>query len=306
MLYYNSKDDKFSCVCEDCGKQFYITRTTVYRKMNAHNLCIKCKSCNIIETKKKTDQIAAAIKRKQTCKERYGVENPFQLEKVKQISSENWPQRQEAIKKTMIEKYGVDNCMKVPEIKKKVIITAKKNDPGFKKRVVKIKKTNLERRGHESNFQDKDFNEERVNKEIERYGRPIYSRTYWYDDTFFDSSWELIYYLWLKNTGLDFEYQPKVDFKYIGNDNKEHNYYPDFLVNGEYQEIKGNQFFNEAGEPFDTINKKYWWEKYKCVQEHHVKILRWDDLKPMLEFVNSTYGKDFIKSCKISLKEKKK
>lgn len=300
-LYNETKDDKFTCQCENCGKKFYITRITVWRKMNANTLNLKCKSCNIKDAKAKEDKIAAIIKRKQTCLEKYGCENTWQLDKVKEISSKNWPERKEKIEKTMLEKYGTIYCTQNKEILNRALETAQKNDPGYKKRVIKIKKTNLKKRGHESNFQDNGFRDASIEKMIDKYGRIIYKRTYVYNDICFDSSWELAYYIWLKDSKIEFEYQPKVDFKYMGNDGKEHNYYPDFYCMGEYQEIKGNQFFNEKGEPYDTINKKFWWEKYNCAMENKVHILKWTDLKPILTYIKDKYGSDYLKSFKVKI-----
>lgn len=303
IFYNETKEEKFACVCENCKKKFYVTRATVYRKLNANTLNLKCKSCNIKEAKLKEDKIAAAIKRKQTCLQKYGCENTWQLDKVKENSSKNWPERKKKIEATMLEKYGTIYCTQNKEIMDRVIKTAKKNDPGFKKRMDKIKKTNLEKRGHEYNFQDEDYREKSIKTMLEKYGRVIYSRTYVYNNICFDSSWELAYYIWLTDSGIEFEYQPKADFKYIGDDGIEHNYYPDFYCMGEYQEIKGNQFFNEKNEPYDTINKKYWWEKYDCALKNKVHILRWSDLKPIIEYINEHYGSKYLNSFKVKIKK---
>lgn len=61
----------------------------------------------------------------------------------------------------------------------------------------------------------------------------------------FDSSWEIAYYIWLKDNMIIFEYQPNISFKYIVN-GQIHYYRPDFKVNDEIHEIKGEQFFNET------------------------------------------------------------
>lgn len=309
LFFYDLYKDVnfFDCVCEKCKANFSISRVTIYRKRKEDKLNnLYCKSCNCQLSKLSySDERKKEIlkKRTKTNLQKYGCENTWQLEKVKQISHSNWNFRKEKIEQAMIKKYGVKNCMQSTEIKMKAQETAQKNDPHYKKRVKKMQETNLKRRGHISNFQDENFHDESIKKQIERYGRPIYSRTYIYNNLCFDSSWELAYYIWLTDTKQEFQYQPEVDFKYIGSDEKEHRYYPDFFAFGEYQEIKGNQFFNENNEPYDTINKKYWWEKYNCAMQNGVHILRWEDLKPIMNYVHTTYGKDYLKSFKVKVKK---
>lgn len=76
--------------------------------------------------------------RKQTCLEKYGVENVFQ--------------DSERMRKSYIEKYGVDNPFKSEEIKEK------------------IRKTNLKKYGVESPLQNKDILKKYIDTSTERYG----------------------------------------------------------------------------------------------------------------------------------------
>ena len=124
-------------------------------------------------------------------------------------------------------------------------------------------------------------------------------KAYRYKDINFDSSYELAFYIYLEDHHKDFLYQPDLPLKYIGNDSKEHNYFPDFLVNGNFYEIKGGQFFNEAGEPYNPYSKSYWWEKYNAMVEAGVHILREKDIKEYLTYVKDTYGENYLKSFKI-------
>ena len=74
-------------------------------------------------------------KNKETCNERYGVDNVFQLEEVKEKIVETniatygvehpmkAPECVEIFKRSCIEKYGVDNPMKHPEFQTKAILT---------------------------------------------------------------------------------------------------------------------------------------------------------------------------------------
>ena len=124
-------------------------------------------------------------------------------------------------------------------------------------------------------------------------------KAYRYKDINFDSSYELAFYIYLEDHHKNFLYQPDLPLKYIGSDSKEHNYFPDFLVNGNFYEIKGGQFFNEAGEPYNPYSKSYWWEKYNAMVEAGVHILREKDIKDYLTYVKDTYGENYLKSFKI-------
>lgn len=84
---------------------------------------------------------------------------------------------------------------------------------------------------------------------IEKYGvknalqyseiRDRASFRYQYDGRHFDSSPEIAFYIWLKDNGVEFEYQPNVKLKYVHN-GKEHFYMPDFIIGGKLIEIKGD------------------------------------------------------------------
>ena len=39
-------------------------------------------------------------------------------------------------------------------------------------------------------------------------------KKYIYDNLRFDSSWEIAYYIWLKDHNIEFEYQPDISFEY--------------------------------------------------------------------------------------------
>lgn len=94
-----------------------------------------------------------------------------------------------------------------------------------------------------------------------------------------DSSWELAYVIYNIEHGIKFERNTK-SFAYIfeGNVCK---YIPDYIMDDEYIEIKGYE------------NKKW---KCKLSQfPHKLKVLKKNDMLPILEYVIKKYGKDFIK-----------
>lgn len=124
------------------------------------------------------------------------------------------------------------------------------------------------------------------------------TKHYYYNNIMFDSSWELAYYIWLKDNNIEFEYQPNISFEYI-KDNKIHRYYPDFKVNNELQEIKGTHFFDKDGQLIDPYSKKLLSEKYKCMQDNNIKILKENDIKPILEYIFEKYGRKYLKQFKV-------
>ena len=117
----------------------------------------------------------------------YGVDNPSQLESVKQKKKEttkknygvDHPLKNEDIKtrrkETYIEIYGVDNPSQLESVKQKKKETTKKNygvDNPSQSDIVKEKnkKTNLEKRGVENVFQDEKVKSKQRNTLFEKYG----------------------------------------------------------------------------------------------------------------------------------------
>lgn len=99
-----------------------------------------------------------------------------------------------------------------------------------------------------------------------------------YDNNYFDSNWEVLFYKWLTNNGISFEFHPNVKFSYtyLG---EEHFYQPDFFVEGRYVEIKGDHFFENHNEhlkmicPWDSTKNDLYEAKHQCMIENNVLIL---------------------------------
>lgn len=127
--------------CIECGKEFkpkYYGLST--KSFNERRFCsTKCTANN--------KEIKA--RQKQTLKINYGVENVFQLPKVK-----------DKIKQTNLERYGVENAAQSPEIQNK------------------IKQTNLQRYGVENCLQNEEIliknQKRRTKKLILSSGKEIY------------------------------------------------------------------------------------------------------------------------------------
>jgi predicted RNA-binding Zn-ribbon protein involved in translation (DUF1610 family) len=101
----------------------------------------------------------------------------------------------------------------------------------------------------------------------------------WYKGYWCDSSWELAWIIYCLDHQLSFT-RNKQGFLYEIN-GKTRRYYPDFqLSDGSYVEIKG------------YLSPEF--EKKKESFPHELKILTSIELKPILEYVENKYGKNFI------------
>jgi hypothetical protein len=118
---------------------------------------------------------------------------------------------------------------------------------------------------------------------IDRGEMPSKGLKGYYNGIWFDSSWELAYYLWMIEV---FDIEPKrnktIFFDYIGKDGVKRRTKPDFILpSGELIEIKG----------YPNIHTSAKFEATKSF----VSYLFRKDLKEALSFVKAKYGKDFTK-----------
>lgn len=228
-------------------------------------------STNMLDTKKE--------KIKQTCLDKYGVTTPSKLLNIK-----------EKTKQTCLEKYGVEYTAQSSEVKEK------------------IKNTIFVHYGVDSYLQTDECKRLRDKKNLEILGvkypmqnhdiRVASQQRYFYNDIKFDSSWELAYYIWLTDNNMDFEYQPNISFEYNVN-GKIHKYFPDFKINNEFIEIKGNHFFNEFGDLINPYTKELLKEKQQCLLDNKIKILKSEDLKDIIKYIKLKYGKNYLKNFRI-------
>jgi hypothetical protein len=104
----------------------------------------------------------------------------------------------------------------------------------------------------------------------------------WYMGFWCDSSWELAFVIYHLDLGSNIKRNTEF-FNYVY-EGKNYKYYPDFILNNEYVEIKGYES-NKA--------------KEKKKQFPHKLIMYYSkEMKPILEYVINKYGKDFIKLYK--------
>lgn len=245
--------------CENCGME----TITQYRSLRFKSQLL-CRSCEFTKRNKGSDKFLKA--------------GTIRAQKI------DYQKRNEKSKETWLKKYGVDNPAKVEDIRNRM-----KNWSDETKRAASEKraKTNLEKYGNVCSLHGEEVHKKVIQTCIDKYGVPSLlsnKKLYQYNNETFDSSWELLLYIYLEANDIDFEYHPKIWFTYEDeNDGKTKKYYPDFEINGKLYEIKGEQFFDENDEPYDRIHKKSWKGKYDVIVKNDIKILRKKDLGPIFE-----------------------
>jgi len=90
---------------------------------------------------------------------------------------------------------------------------------------------------------------------IDRYGTLHPSFYYNYYGIYFDSSWELAVWIYCIDNNIPIIRCP-ITLRYIGPNKEYHYYIPDFMINGQLVEIKGNQFVKSDGTHYFPYNKK--------------------------------------------------
>ena len=248
---------------------------------------------------------------KETCQDRYGVNAPAQCSEIYQ-----------KVKQICLEKYGVENPLENDEIKERIkqtnlkiygTINPMQNEEIQQKRI----STCLEKYGVSTYLKSPNFKEQSIKTCLKKYGVDHISRSheiqkhskqkYTYNELHFDSSWELAYYIYLKDHNIEFEYQPDIKFKYIANE-KEHFYFPDFKIDNKLIEIKGDHFFDKDGNfrcPFNILNEKIQNEykaKYQCMLDNNVKIMKYNEIRNIMYYIEKTYGKHYLKQFKNNYK----
>lgn len=278
----------FEYYCCDCGKK-------IIRKAKFYGEAFRCQSCGIKrfwsdENKKKE----ALRKRESTNINKYGFKSAAMHPDVKKKQKES------------CEKSGYINYFQRPGIMEDLQKKAHSSEA-----IEKKKETNRKKFGVDWPAQNKEV----LNKMQETlFAKTGYrnamqdpetehsTKSYIYENINFDSSWELAFYIYLRDHNRSFIYHPNFYMKYIDEEGVERTYKPDFLVEGKFYEIKGDQFFDENGNPYDSYHKKSWKAKYDKIVENGVLILRFDDIKKYLRYIKDTYGKNYLKQFKFTEK----
>lgn len=206
-------------------------------------------------------------KRKQTCRNKYGKDFVMQVPEVKVF-----------LAKTFLKKYGFTNPSKIPEVREK------------------IRQTCIEKYGAPSFFCTDDFKKYMHTYALEHF-KPFHKKYLQIRGVPFDSSWELIFYLAMKLKGNRVKRSTKKLPYFVGE--KMHYYYPDFEVNGDLWEVKGDQFFNEKGDLINPYSKcieeqEKSLAKQKCMIQNEVKLVRGSDIKVLKKELDRVFLEKFL------------
>lgn len=316
--------ETYTFLCKCCGKKV-TTKRDGHTKTKLLQNRLLCKSCGIKQTciekygvlnPSQIDGMQEKIK--QNNLEKYGVTSTTKLESVKQKIAETNLNKYGVksvlsledirfkIRKTNMEHYGVENPFQSEEIKEKIkntLITKYGVDHPSKSEEIQYKKiqTNLLNWGVENVFKSDEIKSKIKETNLRKFGTEHPSTCkYSFDNIMFDSSWELIFYVFQKehNNNISRVDEP-IMFEFNG---KVHSYFPDFIVNGVLYEVKGDQFFDADNNlicPFDESKNELYKAKQLCAVSNGVMFIRGQDVFPMKDYVLSKYGKDFIEKCKV-------
>lgn len=158
------------CACDECGeeKQVKYNNYCKYIEKDPNNK-YTCKKCNY-------------EKRKNTCKEKYGVENVSQSEKIKKKKVKTMKEngtdhgfRTKKYKNTMLKEYGAENPSQNEDIKKKKESTCLKNyyvkSPSQSSKIrERMENTCLKNYGVKVPFQSEQIKEKVKKSNLEKYG----------------------------------------------------------------------------------------------------------------------------------------
>ncbi len=229
---------------------------------------------------------------KQTTLDRYGVENASQSAEIKQ-----------KIKSTCLALYGVDNYAKTAECKEKAINTLLerygRTDVG-KFGSPEHTSAMLEKYGTISVSHLPEVKEKTKQTNLSKYGVEYYTNTpdfdknrrkrYIYKDCYFDSLPELAVWLYCIDNNIRIKRNPcYFDYDFEG---KKHRYFPDFEINGQLVEIKGDHFFKEDGtmqNPFDRSQDALYEAKHQCGIQNGVQFWRKADYKKYEKYFTENY-----------------
>lgn len=260
----------------------------------------------IYNRKTKEEKEAIKEKRRQTNRKHFGVDCNF-----------SDPSNKEKSKKTCILKYGVENPSQSKMIQDKIETTKlERHGDRFYTNREQAKKTCLKKFGVEYAIQAKEVREKGKQTNLRKFGvenggasdlaHKKMAKKYFYDNTIFTSSAELAYYIWLKDNNIKFEYQPKY-LEYYDEWHVKHRYYPDFKVEEQLIELKGDHLIDENGKllfPFKkNLSKKeidrsqrLFNAKQKCMEDNNVTIIKYSDCKVYYDYIDNKYGKKYLET----------
>ena len=214
---------------------------------------------------------ASETKRKKNDGKVFSDEN-----KEKFVAAGSSREAKERAAETCLERYGVDNPFKSETFQRKA------------------RETRLRRYGDEHYS-----NHDKARRTcLERYGYKVphgLTPKYRFEGLDFDSSWELYYFLWLRDTGVAFEYKPK-GIKYLIDD-KAHYYYPDFYTD-HYVDVKGDHLYRD-GWLTSPSGKEVFREKTECYRDHDVEVITSVGMRTAFDYVDAKFGKGYVDQFRV-------
>lgn len=238
------------------------------------------------------EEVKAKIR--ETNLDKYGVENPFAAEEIK-----------DKIKQSNLDRYGVEYISQSDEIKQKVEETCLKKYGATRYSKTneckeKTKQAILDKYGVYSTAILPEVREKTIQTNLERYGAYCFFKTldfhkkaykhYIYDNQAFDSLPELAVWLYCIDNGINIK-RNHCYFDY-GFEGKNHRYFPDFEIDGQLIEIKGDHFFKEDGtmqNPFDNSQDALYEAKHQCGLQNNVQFWRSTDYEKYIKYFTENY-----------------
>ena len=269
----------------------------------------------------------------QTSIEKYGVDWPTKSREVierRQITNlERYGYReacmnadvQAKVTQAVIDKYGYKSPLLHPDIQKKSEQTFENHYGEGIKKVWQIPNlVELSQQGQIKKHgclyiqtpQGREMSRHTMKNNIKNGNIVIGKRTkYYYNNLYFDSSWELIYYFYNKNIlNLDVERTPQ-SIPYIDSFYIDHLYFPDFKIeNTTLIEVKGNHLLN-FDENYNIVGLKYPFRskteekylkdqskldaKFECIKNNNVILITEKEINFYKNEIIRIYGRDFLK-----------
>jgi hypothetical protein len=209
--------------------KFFSKIAYTLKNRNNINYCMPCSVKQTKLLKYGDEKYNNCEKQKITNLEKYGVSCVM-----------NTNENQEKRKNKQIEKFGsIENYNKfVNEARNKTIIKKYGSLENFNRiKKENIKKTNLKKYGVENPNSSEIVKQHKKESSLEKYGVDNVNKLKWvrdkikktciekygkcwnqykfeYDNNKFDSSWELIYYIYLKDNNVNFIFHPKTNITY--------------------------------------------------------------------------------------------
>lgn len=199
------------------------------------------------------------------------------------------------------------NCKKSQTEKERFGYNYATQSPSVKK---KAKETNLKKYGVERYSSTEEYKTRVKQTNLERYGAEYFAQSeyyirnrrcgYVYEGLKFDSSWEVYFYIYHRLKKDDIERTPlKISYEFNG---KTHYYFPDFRVNNQLFEIKGDQFFKKDGtmqNPYNHSEDSLFEAKRQCALGNNVIFVTKKEMKSIIKFVLEKYSKKYIDSFRV-------